>query len=242
MPAPADRLSLSLRSAGVLRPIEDVFRQTGSSSDWGPPQTSRPTENLLSHHTDMGLPQTDRGPSSDRQRPSDRYRPSADWQKPSSDRQRPSLRSTRPFKDRQRPSLRPTGGLQKPTVSHSSDRQRPSLDRQMPFLVLIPTKALLNPRRHRPFRILPRHTGGGGGTTPRAVPPLIVLELREKKNERVARRETKRLVYKLKVLVQPVTSEVRSSAKKWPKPVIADSFASDGAKAKFQHPACLRDE
>ena len=69
-----------------------------------------------------------------------------------------------------------------------------------------------NPRRHRPFRILPRHKGGGGGTTPLAVSPLIELELR--KNERVARRETKRLVYELKVLGQPVTSEVRSSAEK----------------------------
>ena len=71
-----------------------------------------------------------------------------------------------------------------------------------------------NPRRHRPFRILPRHRGGGGGTTPLAVSPLIQLELRGKKNERVARRETKRLIYKLKVLGQPVTSEVRSSAEK----------------------------
>ena len=50
--------------------------------------------------------------------------------------------------------------------------------------------------------------GGGGGTTPRAVSLLIGQELREK-NERVARRETKRLIYKLKVLGQPVTSEVR---------------------------------
>ena len=73
----------------------------------------------------------------------------------------------------------------------------------------------LNPRRHRPFRILPRHKGGGGvGTTPPlAVSPLIELELRGK-NERVARRETKRLIYKLKVLGQPMTSEVRSSAEK----------------------------
>ena len=72
---------------------------------------------------------------------------------------------------------------------------------------------LLNPRRHRPFRILPRHKGGGGGTTPLAVSPLIDLELR-RKNEHVARRETKRLIYKLKVLGQPVTSEVRSSVEK----------------------------
>ena len=73
---------------------------------------------------------------------------------------------------------------------------------------------LFNPRRHRPFRIPPRHKGGGGvGTTPLAVSPLIELELRGK-NERVARRETKRLIYKLKVLGQPVTSEVRSSAEK----------------------------
>ena len=97
----------------------------------------------------------------------------------------------------------------------------------------------LNPRRHRPFRILPRHKGGGGlvGTTPLAVSPLIELELRGK-NKRVSRRETKRLIYKLMVLGQPVTSEVRLSAEKWRKPVIADNFASDGARAKFQRPAC----
>ena len=59
-----------------------------------------------------------------------------------------------------------------------------------------------------------------------------------RKNEHVARRETKRLICKLKVLGQPVTSEVRSSAEKWRKPVIADNFASDGARAKFQRPAC----
>ena len=82
--------------------------------------------------------------------------------------------------------------------------------------------------------------GGGVGTTPPplAVSPLIELELRGK-NERVARRETKRLIYKLKVLGQPVTSEVRSSVEKWRKPVIADNFASDGARAKFQRPACF---
>ena len=59
-------------------------------------------------------------------------------------------------------------------------------------------------------------TRGGGGLVrppPLAVSPLIELELRGK-NERVARRETKRLIYKLKVLGQPVTSEVRSSAEK----------------------------
>ena len=54
---------------------------------------------------------------------------------------------------------------------------------------------------------------GGGVTTPLAVSPMIELELRGK-NERVGRRETKRLIYKLKVLGQPVTSEVRSSAEK----------------------------
>ena len=79
--------------------------------------------------------------------------------------------------------------------------------------------------------------GGGVGTTPLAVSRLIELGLRGK-NERVARRETKRLIYKLKALGQPVTSEVRSSAEKWRKPVIADNFASDGARAKFQRPAC----
>ena len=72
----------------------------------------------------------------------------------------------------------------------------------------------------------------GVGTTPRAVSPLIGLELRGK-NERVGRRETKRLVYKLKVLGRPVTSEVGSSAEKWRKPVISDNFDSDGARAKI---------
>ena len=48
----------------------------------------------------------------------------------------------------------------------------------------------------------------------------------------------KRLVYKLKVLGQPVTSEVRSSAKRDENPVIADNFASDGARVKFQRPTC----
>ena len=61
--------------------------------------------------------------------------------------------------------------------------------------------------------------GGGGGLVrpPLAGSPLIELELRGK-NERVARRETKRLIYKLKVLGQRVTSEVRSSAEKCRKP------------------------
>ena len=74
---------------------------------------------------------------------------------------------------------------------------------------------ILNPRRHGPFRILPRHKGEVGTTPPPlAVSPLNKLKFREKKNERVARRETKRLIYKLKVLGQPVTSEIRSSAEK----------------------------
>ena len=73
--------------------------------------------------------------------------------------------------------------------------------------------------------------GGGGGTIPRAVSPMIESEFREK-NERVAGRKwrkTKRLVYELKDLGQPVTSEseVSSSAEKWRKPVIADNI-SDG--------------
>ena len=40
----------------------------------------------------------------------------------------------------------------------------------------------VNPRRHRPFRILSRYKEGGGGATPSAVSPLIELELREKKS------------------------------------------------------------
>ena len=55
------------------------------------------------------------------------------------------------------------------------------------------------------------HGTRGGGYDPLAVSPLIELELRGK-NERVARRKTKRLIYKLKVLGKPVTFEVRSSA------------------------------
>ena len=76
----------------------------------------------------------------------------------------------------------------------------------------------LKPSLARPFRILPRHRWGGGGRwyDPHAVSPLIELELRGK-NEHVARRETKRLIYQLKVLGQPVTSEDRSSAEKWQK-------------------------
>ena len=62
--------------------------------------------------------------------------------------------------------------------------------------------------------------------TPTAVSPLIELELRGK-NERVARHETNRLRKKLKVLCQPVTSEVSSSGEKWRKPVIADNFIAD---------------
>ena len=42
---------------------------------------------------------------------------------------------------------------------------------------------------------------------------------------------------RVKVLGQPVTSEVRSSAKKSRKHAIADNFASKGATAKLQRPA-----
>ena len=75
------------------------------------------------------------------------------------------------------------------------------------------------------------HGTRGVGTTPLlpgrtnppcAQSPLIELKLRGK-NEHVARRKTKRFIYKLKVLGQAVTSEVRSSAEKWRKPVIADN-------------------
>ena len=71
---------------------------------------------------------------------------------------------------------------------------------------------VFNPRRHWPMAIsYPSKAQESGWYDPRAVSPLIELELREK-NELVGRRETKRLVYKLKVLGQPVTSDVRSSA------------------------------
>ena len=54
-----------------------------------------------------------------------------------------------------------------------------------------------NSRRHRPFRILPRHKGGGGSVrSPLAVSSKNEIELRGR-NEHVARRETKRLIYKL---------------------------------------------
>ena len=75
----------------------------------------------------------------------------------------------------------------------------------------------INPRRHRPFRILPRHKGGWYAPPPCRFAPDWARASR-KKNERVARRKTKRLIYKLKFLGQPVTSEVRSSAEKWRKP------------------------
>ena len=49
-----------------------------------------------------------------------------------------------------------------------------------------------------------------GGCDPIAVWPLIELKLREKKNERVGRYETQRLIPKFKVSGQLVTSQVRS--------------------------------
>ena len=57
------------------------------------------------------------------------------------------------------------------------------------------------------------HVTRGGGTTLPCVSPLIELELRRKKR---ACTVTKRLLYKLKVLGQPVPKvpKVRSSAKK----------------------------
>ena len=75
------------------------------------------------------------------------------------------------------------------------------------------------PERAHPSQPLPAQaishpsTAQGGWYDPPYRFALIELELRGK-NERVARRETKRLIYKLKVLGQTVTSEVRSSAEK----------------------------
>ena len=83
----------------------------------------------------------------------------------------------------------------------------------------------------------PSTAPGGLVRPPLAVSPLIELELRGK-NERVARRETKRLIYKLEVLGQPVVFKVRSSTERCRKPVIADNFAYVGATAKVQRPAC----
>ena len=47
------------------------------------------------------------------------------------------------------------------------------------------------------------------GCDPLAVWPLIELELRGKKNERVGRYKTQRLIPEFKVSGQPVTSQVR---------------------------------
>ena len=46
------------------------------------------------------------------------------------------------------------------------------IDRNTSILQIESRVEFFNPRRHRPFRILPRHTGGGG-YDPRAVSPLI---------------------------------------------------------------------
>ena len=59
-----------------------------------------------------------------------------------------------------------------------------------------------------------RPRGGGGYDPPLAVSPLVELA-RRGKNERVRRYETQRLVPDFKVLGQPVTSEVRSSAPRY---------------------------
>ena len=77
---------------------------------------------------------------------------------------------------------------------------------------------------------MPRDTGGGWND-PRAVSPLLELELRGK-NERVVCRETERMVYKLKVLGHPVTAEVRSSTyRKVTKTRDRRYFSSDGARS-----------
>ena len=59
-----------------------------------------------------------------------------------------------------------------------------------------------------------RPRGGGRVRPPLAVSPLVELA-RRGKNERVRRYETQRLVPDFKVLGQPVTSEVRSSAPRY---------------------------
>ena len=90
---------------------------------------------------------------------------------------------------------------------------------------MVAKHTIINPRRHRPFRILPRHRGGGG-YDPRAVSPLIELELRGKNELQPAARRRDWCMNLGLVLGQPVTSEVRSSAEKSRKPVIAYKFAS----------------
>ena len=64
------------------------------------------------------------------------------------------------------------------------------------------------------FYIRAGRGGGGGYDPPLAVSPLVELA-RRGKNERVRRYETQRLVPDFKVLGQPVTSEVRSSAPRY---------------------------
>ena len=72
-----------------------------------------------------------------------------------------------------------------------------------------------NPRRTYWFSTYAPAEGGGGRVRPPlAVSPLVELA-RRGKNERVRRYETQRLVPDFKVLGQPVTSEVRSSAPRY---------------------------
>ena len=75
------------------------------------------------------------------------------------------------------------------------------------------TPRTLNPRRTYWFSTYAPAEGEGGydPPPPLAVSPLVELA-RRGKNERVRRYETQRLVPDFKVLGQPVTSEVRSSA------------------------------
>ena len=94
----------------------------------------------------------------------------------------------------------------------------------------------LNPRRHRPIRILPMHKGGGGGYDPVPFRPDWARASRKKLACSSPLDEA--IGIELKLLGQPVTSGVRSSADKRRKPVIDDNFASDGARSKFQRPAC----
>ena len=95
---------------------------------------------------------------------------------------------------------------------------------------LIPALGIwVNPCRQGHFGHFPWHTWGGGWYNPRAISPLIELELRGKK-ERAARHETKRLVYTeyaAKVLGQPVTEQVKSKAQKCRKHVFGEYTFQD---------------
>ena len=74
----------------------------------------------------------------------------------------------------------------------------------------------INPRPCAAFYSVERLGGGEGSVGPPAVRPLMEVELRGKKNERVALNERKPMVPNFKVSVQLMTSEVRSNTRSGP--------------------------